>query len=389
MSEGFSRVFRGIRPVDWVLAGALTALGVWLMVENVLYTDSHVAASIADGTMVHTMSSHSWWMVPVFALAPVSVLWWRRNVLAVTGFALVVMVAHDLLFGWVTRCGAALPLAFVLAYLGAVALDRTRAWLNLALATLLTAASLVVDSTTGFEPILLALPIVLIVFGIGRAVRHRVAMSTELKVRTGELQQLRDERVALELASDHARLSRELDGLLQERLGQLTTAADPGQDLDPAEAKALFESIESDSRATLDGMREIVGLLRGGDVALAPAPSVAHLGALLARHTSSDSRLTVSGDPRSLPATVELSAYRIVEHLVDVLSDQPDSHIEVGVRFDDDALEIRVNGPVDRSADLKAAVARARERAKFLGGSLDVKVSRGHASAVAQLPVLG
>ncbi len=136
-------------------------------------------------------------------------------------------------------------------------------------------------------------------------------------------------------------------------------------------------------------MREIVGLLRGGDVALAPAPTVAHLDALLARHTRADSRLTVAGDPRSLPATVELSAYRIVEHLVNVLADQPDSRIEVGVRFDDDALEIRVNGPVDRSADLKAAVARARERAKFLGGSLDVKVSRGHANAVAQLPVPG
>ena len=136
-------------------------------------------------------------------------------------------------------------------------------------------------------------------------------------------------------------------------------------------------------------MRELVGLLRGGYVALAPAPTVAHLDALLARHTRADSRLTVAGDPRSLPATVELSAYRIVEHLVTVLADQPESHIEVGVRFDDDALEIRVNGPVDRSADLKAAVARARERAKFLGRSLDVKVSRGHANAVAQLPVLG
>jgi len=136
-------------------------------------------------------------------------------------------------------------------------------------------------------------------------------------------------------------------------------------------------------------MREIVGLLRGGDVALAPAPTVAHLDALLARHTRSDSRLTVAGDPRSLPATVELSAYRIVEHLVDVLADQPDSRIEVGVRFDDDALEIRVNGPVDKSADIKAAVARARERAKFLGGSLDIKVSRGQARAVAQLPVPG
>jgi len=389
MSEGFSRVFRGIRPVDWVLAGALTALGVVLMYGNVQFEDSHTAAAIAEGTMVHETSSHSWAMIPVFALATIPVLWWRRNVIAVTGFALVVMVVHDLLFGWVTRCGAALPLAFVLAYLGAVALDRKLAWVNLALATLLTAAALVVDATTGFEPIVLALPIVLIVFGIGRAVRHRTAMSIELRARTAQLQDLRDERVALELTSDRLRLSRELDGLLQERLGQLTAAADSGKDLDPNSAKALFESIESESRATLDGMRELVGLLRGGDVALAPAPTVAHLDALLARHTQADSRLTVAGDPRSLPATVELSAYRIVEHLVTVLADQPESHIEVGVRFDDDALEIRVNGPVDRSADLKAAVARARERAKFLGGSLDVKVSRGHANAVAQLPVLG
>jgi hypothetical protein len=59
------------------------------------------------------------------------------------------------------------------------------------------------------------------------------------------------------------------------------------------------------------------------------------------------------------------------------------------VCFDADALDIRVSGPVDRSADLKAAVARARERARLLGGSLDVKVSRGYARAVAQLPVLG
>jgi hypothetical protein len=389
MSEGYSRVFQGIRPIDWVLAGALTALGVALMVEDVLIQDAEVAKSIADGTMVHEMTSHSWAMVPVFALATIPVLWWRRGLIAITGIALVVMVLHDLLFGWVTRCGAGLPLAFVLAYLGAVALERRQAWISLGLSTLLTAAVLVVDATTGFEPIVLALPIVLIVFSIGRAVRHRTAMSTELKARSVELQRLRDERVALELSSDRVRLSQQLDGLLQERLGQLTTAADSGRDLDPDSARALFESIERDSRATLDGMREIVGLLRGGDVALAPAPTVAHLDALLARHTRSDSRLTVVGDPRSLPATVELSAYRIVEHLVDVMADQPDSRIEVGVRFDDDALEIRVNGPVHRSADLKAAVARARERAKFLGGSLDVKVSRGRASAVAQLPVPG
>jgi glucose-6-phosphate-specific signal transduction histidine kinase len=389
MSEGNSSVLRGIRPVDWGLAGALTALGIWLMVEDVLFQDDHAASAIANGTMVHEMTSHSWAMVPVFALATVPVLWWRRGVIAVTGIALAVIVLHDLLFGWTTRCGAGLPLAFVLAYLGAIALDRTQAWVLLGLTTLLTAAVLVVDATTGFEPFILAFPVVLIVFGIGRAVRHRTAMSAELKAQTVQLQQLRDDRLALEVASDRARLSRQLDELLQERLGQLTTAAESGKDLEPGGARALFELIESDSRATLDGMREIVGILRGGDVALAPAPTVAHLDALLARHTKADSRLTVAGDPRSLPATVELSAYRIVEHLVNVLADQPSSRIDVGVRFDDDALEIRVNGPVDRSADIKGAVARARERAKFLGGSLDVKVSRGRANAVAQLPVPG
>ncbi|MEP6628917.1 MAG: hypothetical protein ABJA89_00540 [Lapillicoccus sp.] len=389
MGQGFSGLFRGVRPVDGLLAGVLTALGAVLMVWNVGSQEPDVAAAIAEGSMVHPVSSHSWLMLPVFVLATASVLWWRRSVLVVTAVALVVMVLHDLLFGWVTRCGAGLPLAFVLAYLGAVALERTPAFVSLGLTTLLTAAVLVVDATTGFEPFVLALPIVLVVFGIGRAVRRRSAMSVELRARTAEIQRLRDARVGVEVAEDRARLSRELDGLLQERLGQLAAAAESGHDLDPDGAKALFEAIETQSRATLDGMREVVGLLRGGDVALAPAPAVAHLDALLARHTQAVSRLTVVGDPRSLPATVELSAYRIVEHLVAVLADQADSAIDVGVRFDRDALEIRVTGPVARSADVKSAVARARERAAFLGGTLEVKVSRGQARAVAQLPVLG
>ena len=178
MSEGFSEVARGIRPVDFMLAGALTALGALTMVGDVLFQDDDAASAMAGGTMVHEMTSHSWAMLPVFALATVPLLWWRRSVMAVTGIALAVMVLHDLLFGWVTRCGAGLPLAFVLAYLGAVALERKQAWVALGLTTLLTAAVLVLDATTGFEPFVLSFPIVLIVFGIGRSVRQRTVMNT-------------------------------------------------------------------------------------------------------------------------------------------------------------------------------------------------------------------
>ena len=67
--------------------------------ENVRQTAANVTAAIADGSMVHELTSHSWLMVPVFALATATVLWWRRGVIAVTAVALAVMLLHDLLSG--------------------------------------------------------------------------------------------------------------------------------------------------------------------------------------------------------------------------------------------------------------------------------------------------
>ncbi|GAA1140854.1 hypothetical protein GCM10009630_44490 [Kribbella jejuensis] len=386
MGEVFGAVFKGVRLRDWGIAGGLTLLGIVLMTENVQTSAAQVRNAIAEGSMVHAQSSHSLWMIPVFVAAALPVLWWRRSVLAVATVSVLVMAVHDLLFGWVTRCGAGLPLAFVIAFLGALAAQRTTRWFVCGLSVVLTVLVLVVDATTGPSAIVLALPIVCIVFGVGLAARRRTALNRELADREAELRQLRDERAALEVADDRARLSRQLDGLLQERLAGLTTEAESANGLAPAEAKAALESIESGSRQTLDDMREIVGLLRGDDLAIAPTPTVAHLDTLLARLRTSHSQLTVTGDPRALPATVELSAYRIVEHLVTALADAP---IVVSVRFEADALEIRVNGRVGEAAALKAAVVRAKERAKLLGGSVDVKVSKGHAGAIAQLPVVG
>jgi signal transduction histidine kinase len=299
------------------------------------------------------------------------------------------MALHDGLFGWVTRCGAGLPLALVLAFLGALTYDRVKAWIAAGLAALLAFAVVAVDATTGPKVIVLVLPVILIVFGIGRAARHRAALRQELKVRDTELRRLRDERAALMITDDRALLSGQLDGLLRERLAQLTTAAESAGGLAPEQARTLLETIETDSRRTLDDMREIIGLLRGGDASLAPAPTVAHLEALLAQRRPGHVRLTVSGDPRSLPASVELSAYRIVEHLVAVLADQPDSPITVALRFEETALEIRVTGPVSKSAEAKEVIGRAKEHARLLGGTLEVKISRGRAGAIALLPLLG
>jgi signal transduction histidine kinase len=371
-------VFHQVKGRDWLLAGVLTALGALLALMNITATDT--------GEMAHPTDTHTWLQVPVFVAAFVPVLWWRRSVLVAVSVSLGVMVLHDLLFGWVTRCGAALPLAFVFAFLGALSYGRTKAWVCCGLAVAETVAVLAVDASAGPGALPLALPVVLIVFGVGRAARHRSLLNRQLTERDEELRQLRDDRAALLVADDRARLSRQLDGLLQERLDELTRAAESALDLPPDRKRAEFRSIEEGGRQTMDDMREIVGLLRGGEVALAPAPTVAHLDALLARHRSGRSRLTVTGDPRSLPAAVELSAYRIVEYLVTALDERP---VQVAVRFADDALEIRVQGSVGRGADVRAAVARVRERAKLHAGSVDVRFARGSARVVAQLPVLG
>ena len=84
-----------------------------------------------------------------------------------------------------------------------------------------------------------------------------------------------------------------------------------------------------------------------------------------------------------LPAGVELSAYRIVEHLLSALEDAPG--VEVGVRFGEDALEIAVAGPAGRRGE-GAAIERARERARLQRGTLDA-TRGGRAEAVALLPV--
>ena len=86
-----------------------------------------------------------------------------------------------------------------------------------------------------------------------------------------------------------------------------------------------------------------------------------------------------------LPAGVELSAYRIVEHLLGALDDAPG--VEVGVRFGEDALEIRVAGPAGRRGDVGAALGRARERAQLHRGTLDAHTRGGRAEAIALLPV--
>lgn len=375
-----SRELQEIHPVDAVLAGILCILAALMAVADLETTDT-----------AFRVDSHSWLQLPVLVLATLPVLWWRRSLIGALVASCALMGVHVLAFGHLTRCGAGLPFVFVLAFLCGIATAAQRIRLTaLALSVALATLVLIWDTSAGPS----ILPVVALIqaglYGIGRVVAHRAAMAAELRQRNEDLRTLRDERAALEVSDDRAQLSARLETLLDLRLSRLAAAAEAGRAAaaDPAAVQAVLVGLEEDSRQTLGDMRTIVGQLRGGEVALAPAPSVAHLDALLARHVDGRSRLQVSGDPRVLPASVELSAYRIVEHLVTALTDKPSAPVGVTMTFTDDALEILVAGSVPKGADLRGAVGRARERALLHAGSLELKVSRGRARVLAHLPVL-
>lgn len=168
-----TETFKDVRPMDAVLAVALSALGVALMLMN-------INADLSDTKdLAHPITNQSWLMLPVFLGATIPVLWRRRNVLAVVLLSTVVMAGHVLAFDWVVRCGAALPLSFVLAYsVGKLAAKR-EGYAAIAIVIAGQAIALVRDSAVGLEILPVTAAIALAAWGVGVFVRQQASKRVE------------------------------------------------------------------------------------------------------------------------------------------------------------------------------------------------------------------
>lgn len=104
--------------------------------------------------------------------------------------------------------------------------------------------------------------------------------------------------------------------------------------------------MEATGRDAMAEMRRILGVLRddGGEVALAPQPSLAALTGLVEASTDLPVEVHLDGDLESLPPGVEVSAFRIVqEALTNVRRHAgPVRRVDVSVRRDDGALTVEV-----------------------------------------------
>src|SRR4051794_650333 len=160
-------ILKGIRPLDYVLTVVLVAVAVLIALENI-----HAGP---DADLAHALDSHSWLMVPVFALATLPILWRRRNIVAAIGVSFVITAASVPMFGWVTRCGWALPLSIAMAYAVArFAGGRQNHVIGLVGILALQIVTLVKDASTGgLGALAVGVPAALIAYGIGLFVQSR------------------------------------------------------------------------------------------------------------------------------------------------------------------------------------------------------------------------
>ena len=163
-----------------------------------------------------------------------------------------------------------------------------------------------------------------------------------------------------------------------------------------ADDQALV-SISQTSRATLQEMRRLLGVLRGEDGGRAhvPSPGLGDLPALAAQVRSAGVPvdLVVDGDATDVPLGVDLSAYRVVqESLTNVIKHAGPAAAVVHVRYEPGEIVVEVaddgrgvNGAVRPNGG--HGLLGMKERVAVWGGTLDAgPVAAGGYRVLARLP---
>lgn len=168
----------------------------------------------------------------------------------------------------------------------------------------------------------------------------------------------------------------------------------------PPEAVLALHAVEDAGRGAMTELRHLLGLLapsphREDEQDLSPQPSLSRLSPLIDRiaFAGLPVEVRISGQPRPLPAGIDVAAYRIVqEALTNALRHSNRAKAEVIIRYADRSLRVEVlnTGPSVLTADTAAApggqdpgtgrgngagrgLLGLRERVALYGGDLDAR----------------
>ena len=311
--------------------------------------------------------------------------------LVVSGFSVIVQVG-----GREWDASSALPFFWTLlaAYTVGAHTEGRHLWFGAlvggALNALGTATDTYPDDVTAFVNSLTLGIVAPMLFA--QVMRNRARLNAALREKA---QQLADSRAgAAESAAleERTRIAGELHDVVAHALSAMTVQAAAARRLaerNPMHAQAAFATVEETGREALTELRRLLGVLRRQDeeIALAPQPSLAHIGSLVRRFVSAGLPvdLRVEGEPRPLSAGVDLTAYRLVQEALGRARDAGAGRTAVTLRYEASDLGVEIS---DDGAPTGRRLLGLRERVAVYGGQVQAGPPAGGGWRVsARLPI--
>jgi signal transduction histidine kinase len=320
----------------------------------------------------------AWAAVALVELSVLPLALRRSCPLTVLATTLAAAIAGDLLFS-----GFLLPGPLIALY--TVAAHRER---RLAIgAAAATAVALVVPAVAGRGVASAGFAVAMyagfaVAWLLGDNLRTRRAYLAEVEARAERAEREREERARRAVAAERARIARELHDVISHNVSVMVVQAAAARDVHaqrPERAPEALASIESIGREALVELRRLLGVVSAEEAddraGFAPQPGLARLRDLLEQVEAGGLRveLNVEGQPRDLPAGVDLSAFRIVqEALTNTLKHAGASRAEVSLRYAEAGLEVEVvdDGVAREATGRGRGILGMRERATLVGGEL-------------------
>jgi signal transduction histidine kinase len=342
---------------------------------------------------------HLFIALTVATALPLALLWWSP-LAALCGSA-ALLVAQAVAGYQFTQ--AAL-LAVVAASFVTVLFD---AWRRVVVAGFVVAAAFVVvvvtSPTLSWQEALARWLLLSVVWGLAGVLRLSRASAARAERRAELLSADRDARARDAVAQERARLARELHDSVGHALNVVVLHAGAARRLvntKPELVPDSLASIETAGRQALGDIERMLGILRTGDeqVSHDAVPGMGELQVLCAQvgEAGLPVQLTVEGQARPLPPSLDLTAYRIVqESLTNTLKHAGRTRAQVTVRYEADNLAIEV---LDEGRGVPAGAAVGggrgllgmRERVLIFGGELQAGPrAQGGFAVRARLPLQG
>jgi signal transduction histidine kinase len=199
---------------------------------------------------------------------------------------------------------------------------------------------------------------------------------------------------------ERLRIARELHDVLAHNVSLINVQAGVALHLldeQPERARPALEAIKEASSETLDEMRSVLSILRrpGEQPPRSPTAGIGALGELVARTTAAGIPVetSVSGEPRAVPASVDLAVYRIVqEALTNVARHARPAAAVVRLSYGEEDVTVEVDDAGVQGSDGNGAggngIAGMRERVAALGGEFSAGPRPGTGFRVkARLPL--